>query len=87
MGAERPEEPQLQYGEAEYDLLLSSCSAVYSERNLIQRLVASVRVASCYEDDEDNNLGEEAENEQQLTQGHGMWLCQPKKSPGNLESA
>jgi hypothetical protein len=36
IGAERPEEPQLHYGKAEYDLLLSLCSSVYSERNLIQ---------------------------------------------------
>ena len=54
IGAERPEEPQLPYGEAEYDLLLASCSAVYSERTLIQRLVASVRIASCYDEEGDS---------------------------------
>ena len=47
----RPEEPQLKLDEAEYDILLSSCSAVYSERTMIQRLVSSVRIASCYEDE------------------------------------
>ena len=61
IGAERPEEPQLQFGEAEYDVLLASCSAVYSERTLIQRLIASVRVVSCYEDEEDSLMHEAAE--------------------------
>ena len=59
--AERPEEPQLTYGEAEYDILLASCSPVYSERTLIQRLVASVRIALCYEDDDRDSLMNEAE--------------------------
>jgi hypothetical protein len=59
ISVERPEEPQLNFGEAEYDILLASCSAVYSERTLIQRLVASVRVASCYEDDGESLLYEE----------------------------
>jgi hypothetical protein len=66
IGAERPEEPQLQYGEAEYDLLLSSCSSVYSKRNLIQSLVASVRIASCYKDEEENNLREEADEPRKM---------------------
>jgi hypothetical protein len=55
ISAERPEEPQLRYGESEYDILLASCSAVYSERTLIQRLVSSVRVASCYDDDDESS--------------------------------
>jgi hypothetical protein len=49
----RPDEPQLHYDESEYDLLMSSCSAAYSERTLIQRLISSIRVASCHEEDED----------------------------------
>ena len=63
----RPEEPQLHFGEAEYDILLASCSAVYSERTLIQRLVASVRVASCYEDDDNVILS----NGDSLSKGAG----------------
>jgi hypothetical protein len=59
--AKRPEEPQLTYREAEYDILLASCSPVYSERTLIQRLVASVRIASCYEEDDKDSLMDEAE--------------------------
>jgi hypothetical protein len=39
---ERQEEPQLKMDESEFDILLSSCSAVYSKKTLIQRLVASV---------------------------------------------
>jgi hypothetical protein len=34
--------------ESEYDILLASCSPVYSERTLMQQLIASVRVARCY---------------------------------------
>jgi hypothetical protein len=49
----RPDEPQLHLDEAEYDILLASCSAVYSEGTLIQRLISSVRIASCYNDEED----------------------------------
>jgi hypothetical protein len=49
----RPDEPQLHYDESEYDLLMSSCSAAYSERTLIQRLISSIRVASCHKEDED----------------------------------
>jgi hypothetical protein len=44
----RLEEPQLHMDECEYDILLSSCSPVYSERTLMQRLIASVKVARCY---------------------------------------
>ena len=58
--AKRPEDRQLTYGEAEYDILLASCSPVYSERTLIQRLVASVRITSCYEDDDEDSLMNEA---------------------------
>jgi hypothetical protein len=43
----RPEEPQLHMDECEYDILLASCSPVYSERTLMQRLIA-VKVARCY---------------------------------------
>jgi hypothetical protein len=46
-----PDEPQLQMHEAEYDILMASCSAVYSDRALLQRLVASVRIASFIEDE------------------------------------
>jgi hypothetical protein len=60
ISAEWPREPQLQYSKAEYDFLLAFCSAVYSQRIHIQRLVASVRIASSYEDNEEN-LREEAE--------------------------
>ena len=49
----RPEEPQLPMDEAEYDILLASCSSVYSERTLLQRLISSVRVASYHEEDKD----------------------------------
>jgi hypothetical protein len=52
---ERLEEPQLKMDESEFDILLSSCSAVYSEKTLIQRLVASVRVTSCYSGQEEAN--------------------------------
>jgi hypothetical protein len=49
----RPEEPQLQFGEAEYDILMASCSSVYSDRTLLQRLVSSIQVVSyCEERDE-----------------------------------
>jgi hypothetical protein len=44
----RPEEPQLHMDECKYDILLASCSPVYSERTLMQRLIASVKVARCY---------------------------------------
>ena len=50
--AGRPEEPQLHFGESEFDLLMTSCSAVYCERVMLQRLIASVRIASYYEDDD-----------------------------------
>jgi hypothetical protein len=52
INCERPDEPQLQMHEAEYDILMASCSAVYSDRTLIQRLVSSVNIASCVEDEE-----------------------------------
>jgi hypothetical protein len=52
----RPDEPQLRLDEAEYDILMASCSAVYSERTLLQRLVSSVQIATCYE--EEANEGE-----------------------------
>jgi hypothetical protein len=55
-----PEEPQLPFGEPEYDTLLASCSAVYCERTMLQRLIASVQVAS-YIDDDDDSLTEEEE--------------------------
>jgi hypothetical protein len=60
----RPEEPQLSYGEAEYDILLASCSSVYSERTLVQRLVANVRVAS-WNDDEVLHTDEQQQDEPQ----------------------
>jgi hypothetical protein len=52
---ERPEEPQLKMDQSEFDILLSSCSAVYSKKTLIQRLVASVRVTLCYSGQEEAN--------------------------------
>ena len=55
-----PEEPQLHYGESEFDLLMTSCSAVYCERIMLQRLISSVRIASYYEDD--NPLDAETES-------------------------
>jgi hypothetical protein len=38
---------------AEYDILMSSCSAAYSEQALIQHLILSIPVASCHEAEED----------------------------------
>jgi hypothetical protein len=50
--------------ECEYDILLSSCSPVYSERTLMQRLIASVKVARCYnnEADEEGTMREKGAN-------------------------
>jgi hypothetical protein len=59
-----PEQAQLKMNESEYDILRSSCSAVYSERTLIQRLVASVQVTLCYNEQEDSK---EDENERKVS--------------------
>jgi hypothetical protein len=66
IGAEWPEEPQFHYGEAEYDILLLLCLSVYSECNLIQRLEASVQIALCYKDNEENNLGKEVDEPRKM---------------------
>jgi hypothetical protein len=47
--AERPEEPQLTYCKAEYDILLASC------------LVASVHIALCYKEDDGDSLMDKVE--------------------------
>jgi hypothetical protein len=49
----RPYEPQLPFNEAEYNILLSSCSAVYSDWTLIQRLILLIQVASLHKEEED----------------------------------
>jgi hypothetical protein len=49
----RPNEPQLPYNEAEYDILLSSCFAVYSDWTLIQHLILSIQVTSSHDKEED----------------------------------
>jgi hypothetical protein len=50
--------------ECEYDIPLASCSPVHSERTLMQRLIASVKVARCY----NNKAAEEGEtNEEDIT--------------------
>jgi hypothetical protein len=48
----RPREPQLKSNEAEFDILMASCSAVHSERTMVQRLISMVQIASYYEDDD-----------------------------------
>jgi hypothetical protein len=48
--------------ECEYDILLASCSPVYSERTLMQRLIASIKVARCY----NNEAGMEDKTEEQV---------------------
>jgi hypothetical protein len=60
----QPEEPQLPFGEPERDILLASCSAVYCKWTMLQRLIASVQVASYIDDNDDNNLTEEEERQQ-----------------------
>jgi hypothetical protein len=63
----RPEEPQIPFGEPEYDILLASCLAVYCEWTMLQRLIASVQVASYIDDDDDDNLTEEEERQQTVS--------------------
>jgi hypothetical protein len=66
----RPDEPQLHLDEAEYDILLVSCSAEYSKQTLIQRLVLLVRIASCYKDE--GNLTEDEIKWLQWTREQGI---------------
>ena len=50
----------LQFGDPEYDILLNDCSAVFSEKVLTQRLIASVRIASEYDfQDTEESVSEE----------------------------
>jgi hypothetical protein len=48
--ASTPREPQLQMDEPTYNILMASCSAVYSEKTMAQCLVSSVKIASHHED-------------------------------------
>jgi hypothetical protein len=58
ISSNRPEQLQLKMDESEFDILLLSCSAVYSKKMLIQRLVASVQVTSCYNKQEEPNISD-----------------------------
>ena len=46
VSAVTPREPQVASDKKEYDILMASCSSIYSDPSLMQRLVSSVRVAS-----------------------------------------
>jgi hypothetical protein len=68
----RPDEPQLHYDKLEYDILMSSHSAAYSERILIQCLILSIQVASCHEEDED--LEDKTDVPQQTVASVDIWM-------------
>jgi hypothetical protein len=48
----RPEEPQLHLDGAKYNILLASCSSIYSDKILLQYLVSLVQIASYHDRDE-----------------------------------